>query len=257
MNTIPLGYLGPCDRTGRVERLDYGDKYALLYVPDGPATRMLYLIHGGGGDQHSFFCPAFLNMVDHMIRSGDMEPLYIVAPCFYAAAETDKSPSNSGIAVKRFIDELRERVVPLAEGYTGRTFARGDRAVGGFSMGAVATWYAFMQALDLFGRFLPLSGDCWTCGEKGGGSHPLETAAALADAAVRQGLPAFAIRAITGSEDIAYPNLDPQIRAMRAREDVFGGRMRYDVLPGGVHDYDTIFRYLYDALPGLFAQELS
>ena len=118
-------------------------------------------------------------------------------------------------------------------------------------MGGVATWYAFLQALDLFRWFLPLSGDCWACGEKGGGIAPEQTASLLAEAALRQGNPDFLIHALTGDKDIAYPNLDPQIRAMQRNAEIFGNKLKYDVLEGGVHDYETIFRYLYNALPKL------
>ena len=253
MKRIPEAFLRPCDRAGKVDKLYYREKFALVYTPSKPARRVLYLIHGGGGDQYAFFCPEFLNMVDHMIDEGALEPLYMVSPCFYDPAETDKTPASSGVAVKKFIAELREQVMPLAERHTGLTFERGSRAIGGFSMGGVTTWYAFMQALDLFRWFLPLSGDCWACGETGGGTHPEETAQALVDAVARQGQTDFFIHAVTGSADIAFPNLDAQIRAMGAYPEAFGSRLKYDVMEGGVHDYETIFRYLYNALPGLFA----
>ena len=232
-------------------------KYANVYLPYGYDEEkkypVLYLIHGGGGDQYAFFCPDFLNMVDHMIDGGELEPLYIVSPCFYDPKETDKTPASSGVAVKKFIGELRGDVIPLAEGRVGRSFEREHRAISGFSMGGVTAWYAFMEALDLFYWFLPLSGDCWALGETGGGKHPRETARALADAVARQNRPDFSIHAVTGSRDIAYPNLDAQIRAMAAYPQTFGDRLRYDVMEGGVHDYETIFRYLYNALPGMFA----
>ena len=255
MKPIPMEYLSACARPGTVETLPYGDKFALLYAPVRPAERILYLIHGGGGDQHSFFCPEFLNMVDNMIDAGELEPLTIVSPCFYDPAETDKTPAASGIAVKKFIGELREEVVPLAENRVGRAFRREDRAVSGFSMGGVTTWYAFLEALDLFYDFLPLSGDCWVCGETGGGKFPEATAEALAAAVAKQGSPDFRVHAITGSRDIAFPNLDAQMRAMEAYPDAFRGKVRYDVMEGGVHDYETIFRYLYNALPELGRRE--
>ncbi len=254
MKEIPGAYLEPCAGAGQVERLDYGKKFLLVYTPAKPAKRILYLIHGGGGDQYAFFCPAFLNTVDHMIADGLLEPLYMVSPCFYDPAETDKTPASSGVAVKKFISELRDQVVPLAEGFIGKAFAREDRAIGGFSMGGVTTWYAFMRALDLFRWFLPLSGDCWACGEKGGGKHPAETAKALADAVMAQGQRDFRIHAVTGSKDIAFPNLDAQIRAMADYPELFGDRLRYDVMEGGAHDYETIFRYLYNILPGAFGE---
>ncbi len=253
MQMIPSEFTEKCGRQGTVSSLSYRDKYTLLYTPAQPARHILYLIHGGGGDQHSFFCPPFLNMADQMIDRGLLEPLYIVSPCFYDPDEQDKRPAASGIAVRKFCAELRQEIIPLAEGHIGQTFSRENRAISGFSMGGVTTWYAFLQALDLFYWFLPLSGDCWVCGETCGGKYPQETAEKLADAVREQGAPDFRIHAVTGSADIAFPNLDAQIRAMQARPDVFGGKLRYDVLENGVHDYETIFRYLYNALPGLFA----
>ena len=252
MQNIPAETLETCARAGSVRSIRYGDKYVLLYTPSAKAEHILYLIHGGGGTQHSFFRPAFLNMVDHMTESGMLEPLYIVAPCFYAPGVTDKRPGTSGVAVKQFCSELREQIIPRVERHIGMTFERESRAIGGFSMGGVTTWYAFMQALDLFYWFVPLSGDCWALGETGGGLALDETAECLAQAAIAQGLPDFRIHAVTGARDIAFPNLDPQIRAMEKHEDVFGKTLRYDVLEDGVHDYETIFRYLYNVLPELF-----
>lgn len=252
MKSIPEVYQQPCGQAGTVSTLVYRNKHALVYTPAAPAERILYLIHGGGGDQRSFFCPPFLNMVDHMMAEGALQPLYMVAPCFYNPAETDKTPASSGRAAARFCDEMRGELIPLAEGFIGRNFSREQRAISGFSMGGVTTWYAFLQALDLFAFFLPLSGDCWVCGEKGGGTQPEETARELAAAWRRQGAPDFFIHAVTGSADIAFPNLNAQIRAMERLPEFAVPRLRYDVLPGGVHDYDTIFRYLYNYLPSLF-----
>ena len=115
-------------------------------------------------------------------------------------------------------------------------------------MGGVATWYAFLQAADLFSLYIPMSGDCWAMGEKGGGDYPAQTAEALAEAWKRQGSPEFRIHAVTGTKDIAFPNLDPQIRAMQDLS-VFADRLEYGLLEDGIHDYETIFRYLYNVLP--------
>ena len=249
MLEIPAAFRETCENPGKVTRLDYGRKFVLLYTPVRPAKRILYLIHGGGGDQYAFFRPEFLNMVDHMMEAGVMEPMYMVSPCFYDPDETDKTPGSSGKAVAKFCAELRKDILPLAEAHAGQAFAREDRIIGGFSMGGVTTWYAMLQALDLFYWFVPMSGDCWALGEKGGGTYPQETAQALADAVKKQGSPDFRIHAVTGSKDIAYPNLDPQIKAMQQMTEVFGKRLEDDVLENGVHDYETIFRYLYHVLP--------
>lgn len=248
MRPIPEEYLSPAPRPGSVATLSYGKKYALMYTPAAPADRILYLIHGGGGDQHAFFCPAFLNMIDHMIAAGELRPLYIVAPCFYDPDATDKRPAASGEAVAVFCDELRHQIMPLAERATGRAFDRGRRVISGFSMGGVTTWYAFLQALDLFERFLPLSGDCWACGETGGGKYPDATAEKLAEALRDQGSLPFRIHCVTGSRDIACPNITPQIEAMRKYPEFGEPALKYTVYEGGVHDYETIFMYLYNTL---------
>ena len=253
MLTIPPEYTTKCEKAGKVSTLNYGEKSLLLYSPIEPATHILYLIHGGGGDQNSFFRPEFLNMVDHMIDSGILDPLYIVSPCFYDPTEKDKSPASSGVAVKKFCKELREQILPLVESHIGASFAREKRAISGFSMGGVTTWYAFLQALDLFYWFLPLSGDCWACGETGGGKYPEKTAMELVSAVSRHGSPDCRIHAITGSKDIAFPNLDAQIKAMGKYPAVFGDKLKYEVLKDGIHDYETIFQYLFNALPALFS----
>ena len=113
MKRIPREYLEPCGNAGKVERLDYGDKYALLYAPAQPAERILYLIHGGGGSQHDFFCPDFLNMVDHMIDAGELRPLYMVAPCFYDPKETDNELSYT--LLEKTAQELRYTFDETAE----------------------------------------------------------------------------------------------------------------------------------------------
>ncbi len=249
MRTIPAEYIQPCERKGTITEVPYEKKQFLLYTPAQKAEHILYLIHGGGGNERTFFRPAFVNMIDHMIEKGNMSPLYIVTPCFYDAGEQDKSPSSSGKAVLKFQKELRDQVIPLAEKEIGHTFEREERAISGFSMGGVTTWHVFMQSLDLFYWFLPLSGDCWALGEKGGGEKPEETAKAIADTVIRQGNPDYRLHAVTGSADIAFPNLDAQMQAMKAYPDVFGVKVQYDVLEGGVHDYETIYRYLFNVLP--------
>ena len=52
--------------------------------------------------------------------------------------------------------------------------------------------------------------------------------------------------------DIAFPNLDPQMQAMKAIPDVYPKNVKYTVMKGGVHDYPDMRRYLYNCLPKLF-----
>ncbi len=274
---IPAACLERCPRPGRVERVDYvttdgldDRKHALVYLPHGYDEScpydVFYLIHGGGGDQTSFFSDTFLAVLDNLIDRGQLAPLIVVSPTYYRPGPVDKGIGASGEAVALFARELKADIIPAVESrfrtHAASTDAAGIRAsrdhrgIGGFSMGSVTTWYAFLEALDAFRWFMPLSGDCWLFGRLGGSLHAEETARALADAVAKQGFAPedFRVHAITGTKDIACPNESAQIDAMRRFPEVFrfGGNIDYDLLEDGVHDYADIFRYLYNALPAFF-----
>lgn len=259
LKEIPPEYAKPCAFPGRLEEMEIPDfSGAVVYVPhgyDGDSKRypVFYLLHGGGGDQYSFFSEDGLlkNMIDHMIASGELSPLLIVAPTYYPPGRKGDGISYSADAVKDFGPILLNKILPLVDGRYRTIPDRRSRGVGGFSMGAVATWYILMAGTDQFHWFMPMSGDCWICGEIGGGAHAAQTAGLLA--AALQGRE-FYIHALTGAKDIAFPNLDPQMKAMKDYSNVFGRNMKYTVLPEGEHDYAYIRRYIYNALPELFAR---
>lgn len=257
MKKIPNEYLEPCRQTGKTDEIEIpGYSSAVVYLPEGydkSAERYntFYLLHGGGGDEHSFFSKdgKLKNMLDHMIANGDIKPLIVVAPTYYPPGRKNDGIAYSGDAVKEFGPVLLWTVLPEIEKHYRTTEDRMGRGVGGFSMGAVATWYILMAGTDHFHWFMPMSGDCWICGERGGGLHASQTAGLLA-AALRG--KDFYLHALTGDKDIAYPNLDPQIKAMKEFSDVFGKKIKYSVLPDGVHDYPDIRRYIYNTLPEFF-----
>ena len=256
---VPSSYQLPCPRAGRLETLQIPEfSPALVYLPCGydagdKPLCTFYLLHGGGGNPHSFFSEDGLmkNMLDHMIDAGDINPLIVVAPTYYPPGYSGKGISYSAEAVKDFGPILLSLIVPLVD-QTYRTKADcTGRGIGGFSMGAVAVWYALMAGTNLFRWFMPLSGDCWICGERGGGLHPRQTAALLNDTLIGCD---FYLHALTGSDDIAFPNLDPQMQAMKEFSEtfVFGKNTHYTVMENGVHDYSDMRRYIFNALPGFF-----
>ena len=274
-------------RRGTVRRLDYvgaegARKYALIYLPygygDDPERRwdILYLMHGGNGNADAWLdaCPV-KNMLDRSFAAGEAEPMIVVFPTFY----TRGAQRFSGVidqdfehgSVLTFQRELTERLLPAVEGAVrgwaegtspeALKKARAHRGFGGFSMGSVNTWYAFSLHLDYFSRFLPLSGDAWAVEVMGGSKQPEATAALLRDTVRSMGFGPedFRIFAATGTEDIAYPNLTPQIEAMKALPDVFRfsedyaeGNLHYLLGEGMVHSYDAVYQYLYNYLPYLF-----
>lgn len=122
-------------------------------------------------------------------------------------------------------------------------------------MGSVTTWYIFLDCLDYVANFIPESGDCWIKERLGGRTFADETARILHDAVISRGYTAGDIRifAATGSEDIAYPQLDAQVNAMKKLDDVFifdgeNENFSYIVAEGCTHWYVPVRQYLFDIL---------
>ena len=256
LKAIPESYKSTCDHPGTLEALEIpGFSNATVYLPYGYSDKQrystFYLLHGGGGDEHSFFSNdgELKNMLDHMIDRGELDPLIVIAPTYYAPGDRDKGIAHSADAVRDFGPILLKKIVPLVDQTYSTMPDRKHRGIGGFSMGGVATWYVLMAGTDQFHWFMPLSGDCWICGETGGGKHTKQTVSLLATAL--QGKDYY-LHALTGDKDIAYPNLDPQMKEMENNQDIFGAKIHYSVLKDGVHDYPDIRRYIYNALPEFF-----
>lgn len=263
---IPEGYYEPMEQGGRVQALRVpGYQEAEIYLPRGyddseARYPVLYLIHGGGNTPKSFLAKPedgqadgvlLKNLLDHMIADGRMPPLIVAAPTFYPDGWTNTGVAGSHTAVREFGPVLRSVILPLVD-QTFRTVPdRAHRGISGFSMGGVTTWFAFLEAMDLFRWFMPLSGDCWVHAELGGSKYAQATAEVLAARARGQD---FFLHAITGTEDIAYPNLNAQMTAMEEYPEAFafGQKTFYSLLTGGVHAYPDIRRYIFHALPELF-----
>ena len=296
LQSIPADYSQEAEEQGQVVRLDYTtadysnpditlEKYAYVYLPYGfsatdPETRydVLYLLHGGGGNAERYFggegqSSPFKRILDHLIQDGELEPILVVTPTFYPIGNTDASVSAAGEAVENFPAELVNHLIPAVEGAyptyaettdeAGLKASRDHRGFGGFSMGSVATWYVFSDCLDYFRYFLPMSGDSWAMGERAGGSDPNGTAAALGQALAESGYGEndFFIHALTGTSDMAYAAMEPQIQAMRDTDgfvynaDTSVGNLYFSVQEGGTHDYNCIRQYLYNAMPIFWGPE--
>ena len=251
-------------------------KSAFVYLPRGyedstEKYNVLYLMHGGADNERWYFesendYTPFRNMLDNMVAEGMMKPCIICTPTYM-------NPNSRSIpdSCKFFHRELLNEVIPaveerfrcFAEDMSEETLRRTrmHRAFGGFSMGSVTTWWTFMSMLDKIAWYLPISGDSWCVEEKGGSTHAERTAELLAEAVRSSGLTAgdFYIYSGTGSEDIAYPNLTPQIEAMKRLTDVFTycdsfdkGNLYFAVRENGYHDIHTVARIVYNGLPKFF-----
>ncbi|MBH1942268.1 Ig-like domain-containing protein [Mobilitalea sibirica] len=279
---LPDEYKAESQFQGTIESLEYEAanlnngtdvKKLNVYLPYGydasdTSTKynVLYLMHGGGENENLLFggpgqSKELKRILDNMITKGDIEPLIVVTPTFYGGKND----------TALFHEELMNDVVPLVE-TKYHTYAesadledlkasRDHRAFGGFSMGSVTTWYIYINCLDYFKYYLPLSGDCWAIAQTAGESRAMETAEYLAKVAKDAGYGPkdYYLFCATGSADIAYPNMVPQIEAMKKLKDTFiyssdtnKGNFYFIVSESGTHAWNWVNQYIYDILPDLF-----
>ena len=260
----PDYYFNSCQQQGKVTQESYnginGQNSLYVYTPynydPSKQYNIFYLMHGGGENERTLFFQndtMIQNMLDHMIMNGELEPMIVVTPTF------NKCEAGT------FYNEFRQSVVPFVEGKYS-TYANKDtsqasiqasrmhRAYGGFSMGSVSTWAVMQNCLDIVGYFMPLSGDHW----QGNGSYG--KAKSIADAIDKSGLKKnqYFIFAATGTDDIAYPNIGPQIDEMKKMSqfvytsDFSQGNLYFLVVQGKDHWWGNVRHYVYDGLPYFF-----
>lgn len=290
---IPSGYSKEIEKEGVVDTLKYSvevdgsivDKEALVYLPYGynPDDRdtrynVLYLAHGGGDNPESFFSrkrtPYPLNQVaDHLIAEGIMDPMIIVSASYYLPETTgaSKGMENTIANVRDFHKEVRGSLIPaVGKKYNTHlrsmddgaiTASRNHRAFGGFSMGALATWYQLAFDPDAFSQYIPLSGDLWIYDDAGNKKSASEAAKWLDSkiAATPYRGKDLNILAYSGTKDIAYQpelslieSLDSESSMLEYSDDLGEGNLHFSVLPNGVHTYEYISQYLMDAMPRLW-----
>lgn len=248
---------------------------------------VLYLMHGGGENENLLFGGPgenreLKNILDNMIDKDDIDPIIVVTPTFYGVKNGLKNnPELSHVEsldhplpiveTEYFHDELINDLIPYVE-TKYNTYAqsaskedlkasREHRAFGGFSMGSVTTWYTYINCLHYFKYFMPLSGDCWALTKKAAGTMAKETAEYLAKAAKASGYTPkdYYLFCATGNLDIAYPNMKPQMDAMKELTDSFvysadttEGNFYFISCEEGVHAWHWVNQYIYDILPDLF-----
>ncbi|WP_027090180.1 hypothetical protein [Thomasclavelia saccharogumia] len=123
----------------------------------------------------------------------------------------------------------------LMHGWTGdaKGFqnSRNHRIFGGFSMGAVTTWYTFLQDLDYFKYFIPISGDCWIISENEMNND--ETAKYLNEYV----------------QKLNYTSNNFMIYALTRSDDTSIGNLLFQIADEGTHSYTSMIQYIYNALP--------
>lgn len=273
--SVPEALYQPAAKRGRVEEMRYTatvdgqqfDKRAQVYLPNGYDKKkqynVVYLMHGGGDNTTSFFADPrsplpLVNVLDHLIADGKMEPVIVVAPTYYYDDQNigDNSFDQAVHLVKVFHDEFANYVIPAVEAKYSVAPGRDHRAFGGFSMGALCAWYQMAYGLDQAKYYLPLSGDLWIYDNENQ-KQPASVAAAWLSERIAAAPQDFMVYGYTGTEDIAGTPEHNLFEALRVHAPQFvinqpGGNAVFKMKPGGQHYYGDINQYLYEILPLLF-----
>ena len=282
---VPGNYSTEATRRGQVVRIDYDTRdyaegtgrsrtnTAYVYLPygyddnDDVRYNTLYFVHGHYGTAESFFVEAdglLRKLLDNMNENGDMAPTIVVSPSYNYGSPTpdyaDADPYCKALPLELVNDlilvvESRYRTYAGTYDAAGLEASREHRAIGGFSMGSVTTWYAFEQTLSYFKYYMPISADCWSLGRFSGMNRPDETARYLADI-VRDSShkgDGFYIWAASGTSDSAYSETLVQVRAMARLTDAFPlSNLTFHEKDGARHEFRPMAEYLYNALPFFF-----
>lgn len=288
ISAVPEGYFAPSGHAGQVVEITYDSrdytaaaepaiqKTAYVYLPYGydendADTRynILYLMHGWTMTAGDFFDTAqsgIVPMLDHMIENGDFPPMIVVCATFDAQNQSQNF-SRSVEELSVFRRDLRENLIPYVESRyhtyaqdvteEGLQASREHRAFGGFSLGAVTTWYQFIYNLDYIKYFVPMSGDCWIMGTYGGLYQPVETVDYLEQVVDDGGWDTddFYIYQGIGTDDPIWDQTDSQIQEMLGRDLFTADNLHYAIIEGGRHDIDACERYLYHALQNFFGNQ--
>lgn len=288
---IPNEIRTPAKQQGKIETFTYStvrngkklSKRARVYLPYGYALAknrkvkydVLYLMHGGGDNSTSFLTPPhqwlpLRNVLDHLIEKGQIRPIIVVTPTFYDDDEHIGANSmDDAIELTRnFHQELEQDLIPAVETkyrtfLTGKdstaiTQTRAHRAYGGFSMGALSTWFQLAYGIHAVKYFLPLSGDLWIYNKDGEKQSP-QVAAEWLNRQIEASPYAkdIEIYGYSGTNDIAgtpeknlIEALDKYAPALRYHTSE--ANLHFAMKQGGQHYYGDINEYLYWALQKLY-----
>ncbi len=287
---VPKQYFKNASNKGSLERFNYQmkdrlgimhQKYALVYLPygydhDDKETKynILYLMHGAMGSPEVWFGGLnartdLKNILDQMIENDDIEPLIVVTPSYYIHGMQGMDQENQ--MTDDFQDEFRNYLMPLIEDKY-HTFAediskanliasRDHRAFGGYSMGSVTTWHAFVKNLEYIKYFMPMAADSWDYEMMGGLNHGYETAEILVNAVKSRGyMPDdFYIFTSVGDKDFTHQHVEGLVKGLNAFPDTFiftndfkYGNIQFEEAPGFYHDYPYGNHFIFRSLKKFF-----
>lgn len=292
MQVPPAAAYKPSKKAGKIETFYYNverdgkqlQKRAQVYLPYGYKAKdkktkynVLYLMHGGGDNTTSFLTPPqdwlrLCDVLDNLIAEKKMKPIIVVTPTFYDD-DQNIGPNTMDGAIKQTRDfhvELQDNLIPAVEtayntylestDLAAMEASRSHRAFGGFSMGALTTWFQLAYGNNVVSTYLPLSGDIWIYED--GKKQSLDVAAKWLNAQVAASkFPNdFRVLGYSGTDDIAGTPEMTLMQALHTQAPLFhfgepgaeGVNLSFGMKKGGRHYYGHINEYLYYALPLLW-----
>lgn len=285
---VPVVYENEAEHRGDVVRINYSTRdyaegtgtaranTAYVYLPYGYEEdtqthyNVLYFVHGHYGTASTTFEAEnglLCKLLDHMTENGDMAPTIVVSPSYNYGSPTanyaDADPYCEALPTELVTDlipiiESRYRTYASSTDAAELEASREHRAIGGFSMGAVTTWYALEHTLAYFKYFMPISADCWSLGRFAGMNRPNATAEYLAGIVSNSPYSGtgFYIWSASGTSDSAYCETLVQVEAMARLTDVFPlSNLTFHEKDGARHEFRPLAEYLYNALPFFFPKK--
>jgi len=285
---VPSEFFQTATQQGTVEVLWYNSKDytsssrpathkpAYVYLPYGyDSTQkydIIYLLHGWTGTAEQYFglssWPQMKNLFDNLIQRGLTRPFIAVSPTWDKDSQSKgwgESTQEAAVFSQEYVNDLIPAVETHYSTYlespdeAGILASRQHRAIGGFSLGSITTWYVFEQAFPYSKWYLPMSGDNWSQGMYGGQYYPDETAQFLADLVNKSPYrDDFYVWYACGSEDVRLPQSHNQALAMAKLTDTFNStNFSYHMKEGGRHDFNAVWEFCYHALQFFFPAKSS
>ena len=280
---VPSEFFQAASEKGKVETLWYDSKDytksnrpatykpAYVYLPYGyDASQkydVIYLLHGWTGTAEQYFglssWPQMKNLFDNLIEKGLTRPFIAVSPTWDKDNQSKgwgESTEEAAVFSQEYVNDLIPAIEMHYSTYLekadkdGILASRSHRALGGFSLGSITTWYVFEQAFPYTRMYLPMSGDNWSQGMYGGQYHPKETAEFLADIVNKSAYKDdFYVWYAVGTKDVRLPQTENQAKAMGELTETFNStNFSYHMKEGGQHDFNAVWEFCYHALQFFF-----
>ena len=283
---VPSDFFQAATQQGTIELVEYDSKDytqssrpatrkpAYVYVPYGydPSKQydVIYLLHGWTGVAEEYFLgrsgnsrTGLVNIFDNLIQRGLCRPFIAVSPTWdkdNRSKDWGESTREAAVFSQEYVNDLIPAVETRYSTYLteatpeGILASRAHRAIGGFSLGSITTWYVFEQAFAYSRMYLPMSGDNWSQGMYGGAYYPDATAKFLADLVNTSPYKSdFYVWYAVGTEDVRIDQTHNQALAMAKLTGTFNSsNFSYHMKEGGRHDFNAVWEFCYHALQFFF-----